>query len=242
MTHTTAKSFPIHHEAERCATSSSLLWASSAAALLAYAARRKGAVGMLAATAGGSLLYRAASVARKSRNQDQGPAYGKGKMVQESRIIAKPASELYALWRDFENLPAFMRNVEAVRSIDSRRSHWTVRGPIGARLEWDAEVIADRKDELIGWRTLEGERVAHAGSVRFVPTEHEPDETEVTVTFQFNPPAGGAGAAVALLLGTNPRKQVREDLERFKAFAESMDLRILERLAEQRAWTGAKED
>jgi len=210
--------------------------------LLAYALKRKGAVGMIAAAAGAGLLYRASKPKRLSRQRGESLPYGEGVMVKESLVVEKPASELYALWRDLENLPAFMRHVESVRSTDPKRSHWKIRGPTRASLEWDAEVIADREDELIGWRTLQGERVAHAGSVRFVRMDDDPNRTKVAVALQFNPPARETGAAVARLLGGDPQSQIREDLQRFKTFAESMDLHVLERLAEQRAWAHTKEE
>ena len=37
---------------------------------------------------------------------------------------------------------------------------------MGARFEWDAEIINDKPYELIAWRTV-GSRVDHAGSVHF---------------------------------------------------------------------------
>jgi len=42
----------------------------------------------------------------------------------------------------------------------------------------------------------------------------------VRVHFQYNPPAGKVGAAVAWLFGEEPNIQVREDLCRFKEVME----------------------
>lgn len=213
--------------------------AASGAALIGFGLKRKGALGGLAAVVGGGLLFRAFKAKKGSAAAQNGRPYGQGVMVKESVLVNKPAAQLYALWRDFENLPAFMPHVESVRALDDTNSHWKVRGPMGASVQWNAEVIADRKDELIGWRTLAGQRVAHAGSVRFEPLDAEPQRTKVAATLQYNPPAGETGDAVARLLGANPRKQVRNDLGRFKEFAESMDLSVLERLlpARRRAQT-----
>lgn len=201
--------------------------------LLTYAAKRRSMPALLAGAAGGHLIYRGYQALRRNADPREAP-YGTGVMVKESTTVEKPAAELYALWRDFENLPAFMTTVEAVETIDSRKSHWRVSGPAGRSIGWDAEVIADRPNELIGWRTLEGQTVAHAGSVRFQAFDDAPERTRVTVTLQFNPPAGKAGAAVARLAGADPHQQVRDDLNRFKRFAESMDLAVLDRLQRQR--------
>ena len=39
---------------------------------------------------------------------------------------------------------------------------------MGAKFEWDAEIINDKANELIAWQT-EGASVKSAGSVRFEP-------------------------------------------------------------------------
>src|SRR5256885_6827701 len=44
--------------------------------------------------------------------------------VERSIHVARPAEELYRLWRDFSNLPRFMQHLESVDTIDSMRSHW----------------------------------------------------------------------------------------------------------------------
>jgi uncharacterized membrane protein len=52
-----------------------------------------------------------------------------------------------------------------------------------------------------------------------------PNETEVTVTLRYDPPAGAAGEAITALF-TNPERRVRHDLERFKQYVESTSERI----------------
>jgi uncharacterized membrane protein len=111
----------------------------------------------------------------------------------------------------------------AVRELDARRSHWTAKAPAGRTVEWDAEIIADEPNELIGWRTLDGADVISAGSVRFKPTGKE-NETEVHVRLQYEPPAGKIGAAVAWMLGREPSQTIREDLRGFKALMEAGEI------------------
>ena len=43
--------------------------------------------------------------------------------------IRKPASEVYAFWRDLENLPTFMAHLEQVRATGDRTSHWSASAP-----------------------------------------------------------------------------------------------------------------
>ena len=49
--------------------------------------------------------------------------------------IRKPASEVYAFWRDLENLPTFMAHLEEVRTTGVRPSHWSAGAPFG-RSNW----------------------------------------------------------------------------------------------------------
>ena len=62
------------------------------------------------------------------------------------------------------------------------------KAPAGRTVEWDAEIINEIPDELIGWRTLQGADVISAGSVRF--HEAHGRGTEVRVRLQYEPPGG----------------------------------------------------
>ena len=88
---------------------------------------------------------------------------------------------------------------------------------------WDAEIINEVDDERIGWRTLKGAVVAHAGSVIFEAIGGA--TTNVTVTLQYDPPGGPLGAALASLLGQDPAKKIGEDLSRFKEVMEHETIR-----------------
>jgi uncharacterized membrane protein len=94
---------------------------------------------------------------------------GEGVKVERSLTINKPAAELYRFWRKFDQLPRFMHHLEDVRELGGNRSHWIARAPLGMRVEWDAEIINERENELIAWRSLPGSDVDTAGSVHFSP-------------------------------------------------------------------------
>jgi uncharacterized membrane protein len=140
--------------------------------------------------------------------------------VTRSITISRPVEEVYAFWRNFENLPRFMSHLESVRTLDERRSNWKARAPVGMTVEWDAEIIEDRRNELIAWRALENADVPNAGTVRFNPAAGDRG-TEITVELHYEPPAGKLGAAVAKLFGEEPGQQVDGDLRRFKQVMET---------------------
>ncbi len=144
--------------------------------------------------------------------------YGRGIKMRRSVTIARPLEELYRYWHNFENLPRFMQHVKSVRVLDHRRSHWVVTAPGGKTVHWDAEIIADRAPELIGWRARGG-GIDHAGSVRFEPAPGNRG-TIIRVQLQYNPAGGHITSAVARLFGEEPDQQIHDDLRRFKQLME----------------------
>jgi uncharacterized membrane protein len=208
-------------------------WASAlgGAALAVYGLRQRSIAGAMIAASGGALIargatghcpvYAAAGVRGVDRDDTRTALAGsRGVHVEVATTINRSAEELYAFWRNVENLPRFMTHLVSVRSVDNRRSHWVAKAPAGQTVEWDAEIINDVPNELIGWRTLRGAQVISAGSVRFVPAGRERG-TQVHVRLQYHPPAGRVGAAIAWMLGQEPSQTIREDLRRFKQLLEA---------------------
>lgn len=143
---------------------------------------------------------------------------GEGRKIEQTVTIHRPRGELFRFWRQLDNLPRFMDNLESVTVLDSRRSHWVAKGPVGTRVEWDAEVHNEIEDELIAWRSLPGADVDQAGSVHFSTT---PDGlTDVRVVMRYSAPGGRVGDVVAHILGDDPERQVADDLRRLKQVME----------------------
>jgi uncharacterized membrane protein len=139
--------------------------------------------------------------------------------IRNSISIARSPEEVYRFWRDFQNLPRFMKHLESVQWIGDNRTHWKAKGPAGKSLEWDAEITEDRPNERIAWRTLEGSDVDHWGVVRFQSAPGGRG-TEVHVELHYEPPAGAIGAALAKVLGEVPDIRVAQDLRRLKQVIE----------------------
>jgi uncharacterized membrane protein len=192
---------------------------------------RGGLKGTLMAGLGGLLLYRGttghcslfqvlgASTAEGRGPSDSVPAQA-GVRVEESIIIDRSPEELYRFWLDVTNHPRFEPDIVSVTPLNGNRSHWVAQGPLGVRLEWDAEAYNERPFEMIAWRSLDGGQVQTAGSVHFqaLPAGRG---TEVRVNQKFNPPAGKVGVAIASLLGHDPAATMREALRRLKQIMET---------------------
>jgi uncharacterized membrane protein len=147
--------------------------------------------------------------------------YELGVRVDEAITINRPREEVFRFWRDFSNIAQCMKHVESVSTIPgTNRTRWIARGPAGKHMEWDAEIINEKENELIGWRSLEGSEVANAGSVHFKDAAGRRG-TEVSIELQYSPPGGTVGAFVAKLFGEEPSQQIRADLRRLKALLEA---------------------
>jgi uncharacterized membrane protein len=142
-----------------------------------------------------------------------------GIVVVEAITINRPRQEVYSFWHNFENFPRFMAHLESVQRVDDRRSHWKAKAPAGAAVEWDAETIEDRPNELIAWRSLPDAAVPNSGQVRFRDAPGNRG-TEVIVELKYQPPGGRIGALIAKLFGEEPSQQVKGDLRRLKQVME----------------------
>jgi uncharacterized membrane protein len=197
-----------------------ILSVAGGAALAAFGLLRRSPLGLGLAAAGAGLLYRGLTGSCPGyralgidRSEGEETRRGNlGMMVERSTILPEPPEKLYTFWRNFGNLPAVMPHVESVTVLSPTRSHWVVKGPVGTTFEWDAEIITDRPNELISWRTMPGARVEHAGSVRF---DAQPGAgTCVRVAMQYDPPGGELAHIVAAILGEDPGKRIEESLAR----------------------------
>lgn len=148
---------------------------------------------------------------------------GSAKKIVRSCTIKKEPAELFRFWRNLENIPRISRHVLSVTRISDKESHWKVRGPRNRVIEWDAIIINEHPNELIAWESNPDGEIKNAGSVRFTPAPTG-QGTEVTVSFDFVPPAGRIGAALTKLTGKEPESQVEDDLMRFKALMETGEI------------------
>ena len=120
-------------------------WASAlgGAALAVYGIRQRSVTGAMIAASGGALIARGATghcpvyavtgVNTADGEQDTRAMLGgsRGIHVETAVTIDRRADELYAFWRNFENLPRFMPHLVSVRRTGDRRSHWVAKAPAG---------------------------------------------------------------------------------------------------------------
>lgn len=139
--------------------------------------------------------------------------------VVKSVTVKAPVSEVFTFWRNFENFPRFMENIESIKVIGPDESHWESKGPLGKTIAWDAKTTSVQENKKISWQSTSGTIETH-GSVTF--EEAGDNQTKVTVGLEYTPPGGIIGEAVAKMF-SNPDTQLETDLNRFKNVAEGAD-------------------
>ena len=146
-----------------------------------------------------------------------------GIRVSKTFTVNREPDEVYAFWRQLDNLPRFMKHLESVE-VDGTRSRWTALGPAGVRVQWDAEMVED-SPQRIAWRSLPGTLVPNSGVVRF---DRAPGArgTELRVELRYEPPGGKAAALFAKLFGREPHQQIDDDLRRVKQLLEAGEIAV----------------
>lgn len=180
--------------------------------------------GLIRTVLGGALLYRGASghcpvyaSIGKTKAVGHTPAIN----IRTGLIVNKPRNEVYSFWRKLENLPLFMKHLATVTEIDAIHSHWEAEIPGGiGNVKWNAEIVKEEENALIGWQSIPGSMVHNAGKVQFRDALGG-EGTELDVVITYHPPAGELGSGIAKALNPVLEKMVRQDIMNFKEYIET---------------------
>ncbi len=227
----TQLSSPQQEDASQSTMADAERWGSllTGGAMVLLGLRQRSLRGALMALAGGSLVYHGAKgekgiadMVGEAANQDQSI-----RLEKTVTILTKSPEELYRFWRNLENLPTFMKHLRSVTVLSLHRSHWVANAPLGNTVEWDAEIVTEQENHLLGWASVEGAQIENSGFVRFQPATGGRG-TEVKVVMEYSPPAGVVGATLAKLFGEEPEQQVGDELRRFKMLMETGEIATTE--------------
>jgi uncharacterized membrane protein len=194
------------------------LGAVAGGALMGLCARRKDSIGLAAGTVGFGLFLR--SVTNRETKRLLGLGGGRRAIDFHKTInINAPVERVFEFWKNFNNFPHFMTNVREVRNLGDGRSQWTVTGPAGMSVKWNAVITEFIPNRLLAWKSEPRAAIANAGIIRFEPGSN--GGARVTIKLSYNPPAGAIGHAIATILGANPKRELNQDLLRMKTMIET---------------------
>jgi uncharacterized membrane protein len=173
------------------------------------------------AIAAGFLLYRGVSghcPAYAALKNTRMNLKGHNINIKTAVIVNKPVSEVYAFWRNLNNLPLFMKHIKSIEVINEFISEWTVN-VVGGFIKWKSEIVHDVPNERIGWKSEPGTLIENAGNVNFV--EIDQFNTEVHVVISYHAPVGKIGESVAHLFNPLFEKVIKEEIHNFKDYIET---------------------
>lgn len=139
--------------------------------------------------------------------------------LHKTLLIYAPVERVFDLWRRLENFPRIMQHVRQIEVSpnDPQTSRWTVDGPAGAPLSFEAKTTILDEPHEISWTTLPDQPIHHAGIVKF---EKVPEGTRIDLNMTYRPPVGAIGVAIGKLLGWSPKDRIDDDLVRLKSLLE----------------------
>lgn len=139
-----------------------------------------------------------------------------------SVTVRREASDVYAFLRDPSNLTRVMTQIVRVLDEADGVSRWTARLPGGLTVDWRAQLVSDREDELIEWVSVEGGDIACSGKIelRDAPGDRG---TEVHLLVRYEP-SNVAMAAAAQLASVALTKALELELRRFKQLLETGEI------------------
>ena len=178
------------------------------------------------AAAGGLMLYRGATgICPVYQQLGKDTTDPEAINITEDIIVNAPIDKVYAFWRELSNLPKFMEHLKSVEELSDEVSLWTANTPGGlVDLNWNAEITREETGAYLGWQSLEGSTIDNAGKVEFRETLNGTG-TELHIEIDYFPPAGSVGRGIASLFNGIFERMIREDIQRFKTYAEASDFK-----------------
>ena len=132
--------------------------------------------------------------------------------IHKSIEIDRPVSQVYNQWTQFEDFPAFMEGVEEVQQLADDKLRWQTK-IAGVERDFETEIIEQKPDQQISWRTEDGED--HTGAVTFEDLGGAASRVSVVMSYRPENFVEKVGDAMNIL-----DKRVEKDLERFKKLIE----------------------
>jgi len=130
--------------------------------------------------------------------------------------VAAPIELVWGLWSDLELMPQWMQWIDSVQvSPDNPElSRWKLSTG-GLEFSWQSRIHQLVPHQIIQWESVDG--LPNRGAVRFYDRRAEGSIVRLTIAYAI---PGFLGQLVDnLFLGDAVERTIRNDLERFRAYA-----------------------
>ena len=137
-------------------------------------------------------------------------------------LISKPRAELFQFWKDVQNLPQFLSNAKLI-GTEGKVSTWEVAAPAGQTVKVQVELIEERENEFLAWKSTPDSQVEAHGRLTFKEAPADRG-TYVEAEVNYKPPGGQAGRLIAHLFRKAPEVLARHEMKRFKMLMETGEI------------------
>ncbi len=165
--------------------------------------------------------------AKNKRPFPYGRTYHTDDVSRFAITIAKPVEEVFTFWRSFQNLSFFMKDLKEIEVLSPTLTHWVMELKNGVKASWDAEITAERKNEMISWKSLPGSEVDTDGSVWFSPAP-QGKGCVVSLIMNYSAPGGKVTDFITKFTGEDGDTLMQINLRRLKAFLETGEIPTIE--------------
>ena len=111
--------------------------------------------------------------------------------------------ELYSFLRDFHNLSDAVRGIELIKAADDV-SVWKVTASSGKTVTFETEVVEERENELLSWKSTAQSEVCISGHISFRDASAGPG-TWIETVVEYSPVVGDLGEVIEELFRNVPQ-------------------------------------
>lgn len=143
---------------------------------------------------------------------------GAATRIEAAVTVQLPRAEVWSFWSRPEELPRFIPALGVVEPIGAGRYHWRASGP--GEADGSFEILEERPEELLTYRSREGSGVEGRGQIRLSDAAGE--GTVVRATLELDTP--GAITLALEAIDPVPRRALKEVLRRHKRLLEAGEI------------------
>lgn len=137
--------------------------------------------------------------------------------------IKKSPEEVFQFFRDFKNLPLFMKDLSNIEILSPTKSKWQITLESGYSTSWTAEITGEQPNAMISWQSVDPSEVTTNGSVWFSKAPADLG-TVVELEMNFKVPGGKATEFATFLMGESPQILILTNLKRLKQLLETGEI------------------
>jgi uncharacterized membrane protein len=129
--------------------------------------------------------------------------------------VALPVGVVWDLWSDLEQMPRWMKWIDAVKILEAQPelSRWKLASG-SFEFTWLSKILKEVPNQIIQWESVDG--LPNRGAIRFYDRKAEGSIVKLTVGYKV---PGILGWMDNLFLGQIVESTLQADMNRFREYA-----------------------